>query len=180
MAIGLSGAALNADAQSTAPEPPRIVVIDNERVLRESDVARRLSALEGAARAGLQSELSALTMEIEREEAELTTLRDQLPKEEFDERVRAFNETVQGARRTFQQRNEAIQRRFARARQDAAEILPRVLGEMLSDAGADIAVDSRSVLAARPGADMSAEAIERFNAATADLFTGATLDGVDE
>ncbi|MEO1612401.1 MAG: hypothetical protein AAFU55_08630, partial [Pseudomonadota bacterium] len=83
-----------------------IIVVDKERVLRESDVARRLAEREGAARSALQQKLSQLTSEIEREEAELTTLRDEVGRAEFDERVRAFNEKVQAARRTFQQENE--------------------------------------------------------------------------
>ena len=168
-------------SEAAAQEPTSsIIIVDNERVLRESDVARRLAVIESAARAELQAKLNELTIDVEREEAELTTLREQLDKTEFDERVRAFNEKVQTARRTFQQENEALQRQFVRARQRVAEALPQVLSTMLADTGAEIVVDSRFVLAAKPDIDMSAEAIERFNVATAGLFTGPTLEGADE
>lgn len=169
--LSLAAAPLSAPAQETpAPERPRIVFVDKDRVLRESAVAERLTRLERAARASLQSEFAEFSKEIDAEEAELAALREQIAKDEFDDRVRAFNDKVQQARRTIQQRSEATQKQFQQARQQVAEALPPVLIDLMTREGAEMIVDVRMVLAARRDADRTAEAIRLFDAATADLF----------
>lgn len=174
--VGAPQGASQAQTTQATDSSPLVIVVDKERVLRESAVAKRLAEMESKSRADLQSKLNALSEEIEREERELTELREDTAKEVFDERVRAFNDKVQQARRTFQRESEAIQREFARARQQASDALTPVLQQMLAEKGAELVIDRRSVLAARPGADLSSEAIERFDAATETLFQDLALD----
>ena len=160
-------------AQSTEqPKQPSlgVVVVDKERILRESAVARRLAAQERAARAALQEEWAGLRGEIETEEAEIASLRESLPKEDFDARVRAFNDKVHQTQRTMQQKNEEIQRQFVNARRKLSEALAPVLFQIMEVENAALVVDKRSVLAARSGADMTAAAIGRFDEATAGMF----------
>ena len=131
---------------------------------------RRLAQRERAARRELQEELNSLRAAMEAEEAEIAAMRERAGKAEFDARVAEFNDKVQETRRSVQRRNEDLQRRFVQSRQRVAEALPHVLAALMEEKGAAMVVDSRSVLVARPGADMTAEALAAFNEATADLF----------
>lgn len=159
-----------AQAQAQAQNLGATIVVDKDRVLRESEVAGRLLQQERAARSALQKELEALNAGIEAEEAELTELRPRLAKEEFDARVRAFNDKVQAARRTFQEKNEAIQREFVAARRRVSEALNPVLRRILEQTGGAIVIDSRGVLMASSAVDKTNEAIRLFDEATQSLF----------
>ena len=165
--IFVASSALAATAQV---QGPTILLIDKDRVLRESDVAERLAAIESKARAALQAELNELRSAMEAEENEIADLRQRADKTEFDERVRDFNDRVQETRRSVQQKNEALQRQFVEARRSVAEALGPVMAAILQSSGAQLIVDSRSILAARPDADVTEEALRRFNEATAALY----------
>lgn len=159
-----------AAAQETAAPPLGVVVVDQDRILRESEVARRLAARDQEARRILQDESNALRAALEAEEAEIAALRGNASREVFDARVRAFNDKAQEARRSVQRRMEDIQRRFGQTRQRMAEALPPVLAEIMEEEGAAMVIDSRFVLVAREGADRTTKALERFNAATKGMF----------
>lgn len=167
-----------AAAQETPAPPLGVIIVDQDRILRESDIARRLAAREQEARRILQDESNALRAALEAEEAEIAALRGIAPKAEFDERVRAFNDKAQEARRSVQRRMEDIQRRSGQTRQRMAEILPPVLAEIMAEESAAMVIDRRFVLVAREGADRTAEALERFNAAAAGMFP--ELDAPEE
>lgn len=165
-AFWLSAAA----AQETSAPPLGVIIVDQDRILRESEVAKRLAARDQAARSLLQEESNALRAALEAEEEEIAALRGNAPKAEFDARVRDFNDKAQEARRSVQRRMEDIQRRSGQTRQRMAEALPPVLAEIMEEEGAAMVIDRRFVLVALEGADRTAEALDRFNAATVDMF----------
>ena len=159
-----------AGAQEASQPPLGFIIVDQDRILRESDVAKRLAARDQAARSLLQEESNALRAALEAEEEEIAALRGNAPKEEFDARVRAFNDKAQDARRSVQRRMEDIQRLSGQTRQRMAEALPPILAEIMEEEGAAMVIDRRFVLVAREGADRTEKALDRFNAATADMF----------
>ncbi len=148
-----------------AQEAPPILIVDRERVLRDSVPARTLAESEREARIALGEELEALRRALETEEAEIAALRDEGDKAAFEARVRAFDIRVREARRDSQAKGEALQARFIGARRDLAASLEPVLQSVLKDTGATLILDARTVLAARQGADVTDEVIRRFDAA---------------
>ena len=150
---------------AVAQEPPPILIVDRERVLRDSVPARSLAESEREARVALGEELEALRRALEAEEAEIAALRDEGDKAAFEARVRAFDIRVREARRDSQAKGEALQARFIGARRDLAAALEPVLQSVLEESGATLILDARTVLAARPGADVTEEVIRRFDAA---------------
>ncbi|MEM8753098.1 MAG: OmpH family outer membrane protein [Pseudomonadota bacterium] len=144
--------------------PLRILIVDRERALTESEPAQRIAARERAERLSLRAFNDELQVELETEEAEIAALRETSTKEEFEERVRAFNVKVRDARQTSQRNIQAFQRRFEEARSALAERLTPLLIAMLEETGADLILDARDVLVARPGADVTDRLIERLNA----------------
>ncbi|MEM7523692.1 MAG: OmpH family outer membrane protein [Pseudomonadota bacterium] len=179
VAAGLSGPLAAQTAGGSQAEAPRsgaaqaggqqILIIDRERVLRESEAALRLAAWERAERLALGAELDALSNELEAEEAEIAALREGSEKDVFEARAEAFHERARLARRESQRKIQALQKRFVSAREDLAAALGPLLLELLVESGAALIVDARHVLVARPGADVTAEMIRRLNAAAGSL-----------
>lgn len=145
-------------------ETPAILIIDRDRVLSESAPAKTLAARELRAQRRRWEALEALRADLETEEAEIAALRETAPSSVFEQRVRVFDERVREARRSSQAKGEALQRSFAEARRGLAEALQPVLLDILKETGAAMIVDAGDVLAARAGADLTEEAIRRFNA----------------
>lgn len=148
-----------------------ILLINRQRVLSESDPARRLRAAEHDRRVALRQQLDAIQSELETEEAEISALRGRVDAAAFEARVHAFDVHVREARRRSQALGEALQAEFERARQQLGAALIPVLNAMMEVHNADVVLDVRSVLSARPGLDLTEEAISRLNAATVALFT---------
>lgn len=140
-----------------------ILIVDRERALRDSAPAEDLAIQERNARGALQAELDRLRRDLEGEEAEIAAMREIAPKDAFEARVRAFDVRVREARRESQAEGEALQARFIAARRDLAAALEPILQQMLEETGATLIVDARTVLAARPGADVTEEVMNRFN-----------------
>ncbi|MEX2520613.1 MAG: OmpH family outer membrane protein [Paracoccaceae bacterium] len=157
-------AAMGQEAQRPAGygEIP-ILIVDRERALRDSAPAEDLAIQEREARSALQAELDRLRRDLEAEEAEIAAMREIAPKEAFEARVRAFDARVRDARRESQAKGEAVQARFLAARRELAAALEPVLQQMLEETGATLIVDARTVLAARPGADVTEKVMKRFN-----------------
>lgn len=152
------------DAQTAALG---VLLVDRERVLRESAPARTLAEDERRAQLSHMDELERLRASLEAEEAEIAALREAGDPAAFDARVAAFNTEVRDARRLSQQKGEALRARFAEARRRLAAALQPVLEQMLLETGALLVVDARNVLAARQGADVTDEVIRRLDAAAA-------------
>lgn len=161
----MAGLAMPASGEDISS--PAILIVDRERALAESAAAINLAAEEREARAALRSELDKLRADLEKEEAEIASLREIATKEVFEARVKAFDIRVRDARRTSQEKGEALQARFVAARRELAANLEPVLREMLEKTGAFLVVDARTVLAARNGADVTEEVIRMFDARTA-------------
>lgn len=147
-----------------------LLLIDRQRVLSESDPARRLRAAEQVRRTTLRQDLDDIQAELEAEEAEISDLRGKVSSAEFDERVQAFDAHVREARSRSQALGTALQTEFEAARKRLVAELGPVLSAMLAAHEADVVLDVRSVLIARPGLDVTEEAIVRLNAATTTLF----------
>ena len=161
-AVGLAALAGHADAQQ--PTEGGIIIVSRERILRESDVARKLRQAELALTAQLQTSVDAAKAALDAEEIELTRLRAELPSDEFENRAADFDQRIRLVRRETQERAAVLQRVFQEARARLVAALPAVLERLRTEHGAAIVLGADQVLAAGPGVDMTDRAIELFNA----------------
>jgi Skp family chaperone for outer membrane proteins len=147
-----------------------ILIVDRDRVLRDSIPARRLAEQEQSDRIALGQELEQLRNDLQAEEAEIAVLRETAGREEFEARVRLFDQRVREARQTSQQKGEALQARFADARRKLSAALDPVLFDVMNEHGASLIFDSRNVIAARSGANVTDEVLARFDALADTVF----------
>ncbi|MGB0506295.1 MAG: OmpH family outer membrane protein [Pikeienuella sp.] len=158
----LTGQAHIAQAQ----QQQKILVVDRQKVLTDSNPARQLRELEIKRRTALRQALDRVQKELEVEEAEITALRGELARAAFQERVKTFDQKVRQARTAAQQQGEKIQSEFAVARGQLADALSPILQQISEREGADLIIDVTSVLIARAGVDVTNHAIELMNQAT--------------
>ncbi len=150
----------------TQPAPPAaILIVNKERVVEASAPAESLRATERRIRARLEAELVRVKSELEAEELELTRLRDTLPREEFQARAVAFDRRVRHEREAAQRRGTLLLNFVSEAQNALRSALPRVLEQLRRDRGATLLLDAGAALAADPDADVTDEAIRRYDAA---------------
>jgi Skp family chaperone for outer membrane proteins len=141
-------------------QPAGVVVVDMQRVLQEAAAARELRIVEREERQVLRAELDALTAAFEREEAELTELRERVDRGEmerstFDRRVQEFDQRVRSARQQAQEQSIAFQNRFAEAFAALEKEAMPAIEALMADRGATVVLDRRTVLVAAGTAEIT-------------------------
>ena len=155
--LGLLAALPAAVAQQA--QPSGVLVVSRERVLQEAAPAERLNEAEARMTAALQSRVDSLKAELAAEEQELTRLRNELPADEFERRVRAFDQRVRHEREITQRRAAALQTAFRAARKALVESRVPILVRLSQERGAKLVLDSEQILVAHPSIDVTEEAI---------------------
>jgi Skp family chaperone for outer membrane proteins len=140
------------------------VVVDMRRALADVAIARALRARELEERREMRATLDRLKVELEAEETALVDLRETLPRDAFDQRVRAFDQRVRAERRTAQVRAAAIQERYAAAARALEAVARRALDELVDERGAQIAFDRAAVLSIREAQDLTEALVARIDA----------------
>jgi Skp family chaperone for outer membrane proteins len=134
------------------------------RVMREAKAAQALRTIEIDERRALREELDAMKLRLEAEEAEMVRLRQTLPKDQFDLRVRDFDQRVRAARRGAQEASAALQARFTQALRALEAAAGPVVAEVMAERGAAVALDRRAVLQVAPGVEATDDVIARLDA----------------
>ncbi len=153
-----------AEAQTQQPAAPQpILVVDRERVLRDSAPGRALAAAVQEQRLALQSASTAAEKAMEAEETEIDRIRDHLTREQFEERLRDFDQRVRQVRRDQQQASQDLHARFNDARREMEQALNLVLRDILQERGASVLLNAQTVIMAREEIDITAEAVDKFS-----------------
>lgn len=142
----------------------RVLIIDQEQLVLASAFGQRV-------RREIEAELTALTEENRRIEAELTEeerrlteLRDQLPPAEFRELADDFDARVVAIRAEQDTKGRALSQREEEAFTRLLVAAQPVFEALLVEYDAELILDRRLVFFASGRVDITAEAIERINA----------------
>lgn len=160
-------------AQDSAP----FLLLNQERLLTDSEVGQALLAEERAARDALRAEARDIEQRFEREERELTARRLEMEPEAFRDLADAFDARVVEARQLQEERSDALVAEFdRRRRQFYAEIAP-VLVELLSRYGARAIFDEASVLIADQSLNITGAVIAEIDARAAEAASAENKGG---
>lgn len=152
-------------AQTEPPQgsPQAILVVDRERVLVDSAPGRALAAAVQEQRLALQSASAEAEKAMEAEETEIDQIRDRLTPQQFEERLRDFDQRVRQVRRETQQASQALHARINNARRELEQALNLVLRDILEERGASVLLNAQTVIMAREEIDITTEAIDKFS-----------------
>lgn len=162
----LPGGPLSAQEGSAASPAPAgtILVIDTERMLKESRPGQQLLSELQEAREKLIAENRRIESRLEEEERALTEKRSEMSAaefrelaDEFDQRVQRIRDERDRAGRALERRGEALPSRFMR-------VVEPILARLMNETGADVMVERRAVLMVRDAADATDLAIARIDA----------------
>ena len=179
--ICICGTAPGVMAQSPqAPLQSPILIIDSERLYKESvygdQVARELER-RGAALAAENRELEAT---LRAEEQELTDKRPGMAPAEFRELADAFDRKVQNTRRTQEAKGRALAQRLDAERLNFLNAAAPILEQLMREAGAEVILEQRSVFLSATAIDITQTAIDRINAAITIRTPQSALDDTSD
>lgn len=170
-ALGLAALAVSAPvgmAQTLAPPAGSILVLNQDRLLTQTEFGQRIQQELDAASQALAAENRQIESQLTDEELDLTERRPLMAPEdfrvladEFDARVVAIRAAQDAKGRDLQTQSEAAQQRFFE------ETFP-VLLEIVEARGAAVLLDSRTVLLSAGSVDITDAAIVAIDEALGD------------
>lgn len=171
------GLAQDSEAQQTAPAAAvrgmPLLLLDQDRLFRESDFGKASIARERTETAALEQENRRIEAELVAEEQALTEMRATLTPEEFSARAEAFDAKVERIRDEQDAKARRLSERRDADRKAFMEVVVPVLGALLGDRGATAILDKNLVILSLSAVDVTDEAIARVNAALATPKTPA-------
>lgn len=150
------------------PDSPQafgpILVLNQDRLLAQSEFGRRIQAELAAAADALTRENREIEARLTEEELGLTELRPTMPPadfallaEEFDARVEGIRAAQDAKSRDLQAQAEAAQARFF-------ELVTPILLDLVRARGASVLLDNRTVLLSAQGIDVTDAALAAIDA----------------
>lgn len=169
-AFGLAALACAApDAAAQAPTPSAdILVLNQDRLLNQTEYGIRIQAELEAASAALASENRQIEAQLTAEELSLTDLRETLPADEFSVLADEFDARVTEIRSAQDAKTRNLQSQAELARQRFFEASVPILLELVEARGAAVLLDSRTVLLSAGSVDITDIAIAAIDDALGD------------
>lgn len=158
---GAARAQIGDDGASTSVP---IALINQERLLSGSLYGQRIQAEVEAAGMVLAAENRRIEAELTEEELRLTERRAVMNPDAFRPLAQEFDTRVEGIRAAQEAKSRALQAQSEAAQLAFFEGAFPVLIDLLRDRGATILMDSRAVLLAAEGVDITDDAIARIDA----------------
>lgn len=146
-----------------AQEPLVIIVVDFQRVVRESAAAATVREQIDEQRNSYQGEFARIEEELRAAEAELTELRPVVPDEEFLRRRREFELRVTEAQRQAQNRRAELDRSLDDAMDRIRSALFDVIAGIANGAQANLVLSRANVVMVDQGLDFTDDALEELN-----------------
>ena len=156
----LVGAAL---PSATAQEPLVIIVVDFQRIVRESAAAATVREQIDEFRNAYQGEFARIEEELRAVEAELTELRPVIPDEEFLRRRREFELRVTEAQRQAQYRRAALDRSLDEAMNRIRSSLFDVIAGIADGENAALVLSRANVVLVDQSLDFTDFALAELN-----------------
>lgn len=161
--LSLMSGALNSPAISQE-EPLVIMVVDFQRIVRESAAAAAVREQIDELRTAYQGEFARIEEQLRTAEAELTNQRTILPDEEFLRRRREFEQQVTEAQRQAQYRRAELDQALDGAMDRIQSSLLDVIAEIAEQQQANVVLNRTNVVMVDQDLDFTDDALAELNA----------------
>ena len=155
------------DAANTQ-SPPTLLIVDQEALYRRSAWGRRAEAAIEAQSLKVAADNDAAFAALVADETALTTARATLSPDDFRARAAAFDARATQVREERDAARLELNRQADRERALFVERMAPVLGRLMTERGARVVLDRRTVLIADPRADVTDAAVAALDAALGD------------
>jgi len=174
--VGAGPAAFSQPLSFGQIEGPQVVILNQERLFRDSRFGQRVQAELEATSAALSRENRDIEAELLQEERDLTEQRATMSAEAFQPLADDFDTRVEEIRATQSERVRDLTQLADRAEARFLRLIAPILRDLLRDRGASAVIDARVVLYAVDGADITDVALERIDEVLGDGGATPILD----
>ena len=156
-------------AQAQAQGGPIIIVIDTQRILRESEAVRSIQQQVGEQRTAYQNALKEKEKALREKDQELMRQSTILSAEVFAEKKRELEEQVGALQREIQEKRRALDKVFAEGMKEVQAALVDITREIAQARQADLVLQRATVVYVRPEMEITEEALQKLNASLASV-----------
>lgn len=160
-----TGAGAQVQGQSAVPARSPILIIDTERLFKDSAFGRRVAEEVEAESALLAAENQRIMADLTAEESDLTQRRPGMEPEAFRTLANAFDERAQTIRREQRQKLLNLQQKQETGQALFFATAQPVLQSLMREAGASVILERGTTVLFLPSSDVTDQAIQRVDAA---------------
>ena len=144
---------------------PIIIVIDTQRILRESEAVRSIQQQVGEQRTAYQNALKEKEKALREKDQELMRQSTILSAEVFSQKKRELEEQVGALQREIQEKRRALDKVFAEGMKEVQAALVDITRDIAQARQADLVLQRATVVYVRPEMEITEEALQKLNAA---------------
>jgi outer membrane protein len=159
--LGTLGAGVAAEAAPAAS----IVIIDSQKIQRDSLAGKDIVGQFDAIRTQVQSEIQGEEDKLRGEEDELKRQRDILSPDAFEAKRQAFEQKVADVQRKVQEKNAQLRTALDKANGELQRAVMPILNKMLESKNATLMIDKGQIIVMAPnkGLDVTTDVIEQLD-----------------
>lgn len=157
------GPSWSSDPQERASQAFSCAVLDQERVLFESQAAQDVRAQIESQRAAFQKEIDQQEKALRQEEDALKTAQPTLSEEAFLERRTAFETRVGEVHKKVALRRAQLEHAFHKAREEIVGAMNKIVAQLSQETGTTLVLPKGAVLYALDSLDITQEVLSKLN-----------------
>ena len=159
-------AAMHPATKAVAQEAgsPIIIVIDTQKILRESKAVRSIQKKIGEQRATCQDELKDKETALRQEDEALRRQSTIISPDAFSQRKRDLEKRVGALQREIQEKRRALDKVFSQGMQQVQAALVEITKEIAKARKADLVLQRTMVVFVHPKMEITEEALAKLNA----------------
>ena len=143
---------------------PVIIVIDTQRILRESKAVQSIQKQIGEQRAAYQDELKEKETALRQEDEALRRQSTIISPDAFAQRKRDLEKRVGALQREIQEKRRALDKVFSQGMQQVQSALVEITKEIAKARKADLVLQRTMVVFVHPKMEITEEALAKLNA----------------
>lgn len=153
-------------ATETKPVSTIIIVVDTNRIQRDSLAGKAIVEQREKYQQAFSAEFDAQRRQLQKDEMELAKQKNLLSQQAFEQRTRAFTEEVASFQRRYQAAIKALENSAAKAHNELQRITIETTSELASEVGAGLVLHKQTVFLHDERMDVTDRVIERINSRT--------------
>lgn len=150
-------------------EPPRIAVIDMQKIMRESQAVQSIQRQIEGQRSTYQQQLSQKEQELREKDQQLTRQRSVLSPEALQKQRRDLESEVGDLQRQAQRSKRQLDQNYAEAMRTVQSEVVGIVQEIASRHDVDLVLGKTNVVIVRPQLEITDRVLERLNAQLKDV-----------
>ena len=151
------------DAAAKAPGNPKIIVIDVQKIMTQSDAAKSVRSQVEGLRKGVQDDVSKQESALKSDQDNLIKQQGKLSQDEFNKQRQAFEQKVASTRKSVDGKVASLDRGVNKASGQIEQELQKLLFDMAKDKGAGLVLPKQAILVAETSMDFTDEALAELN-----------------